>query len=150
MHDLKDDVRCEQGFEREAEIERRVPRGDSAGEDSTHGKSGVKTAGIALDEPGSDHSAQRVSPRDGAFRRANQLIEKIEHGDLIRKGLMNRPAGSGVGGPGERKTARKHIGARNGVAYIFCGIGAARGDKTVAVKEQGAVRSEEHTSELQS
>ena len=75
---MKADVRCEQGFEREAEIEGGVPRGDSAGEDSTHGKSGVKTAGIALDEPGSDHSAQRMSPRDGAFRRANQLIEEIE------------------------------------------------------------------------
>ena len=142
---MKADVRCEQGFEREAKIEGGVPRGDSAGEDSTHGKSGVKTARIALDEPGSDHSAQRMSPRDGAFRRADQLIEKIEHAlDAVPsldedQRLLDRPAGGGVGGPGERKAARKHIGARNGVAYIFCGIGAARGDKTMAVKKQGAV-----------
>ena len=82
-----------------------------------------------------DDTSRALSPA----QRLRNLIEEIEHGDLIRKGLMNRPAGGGVGRPGERKTARKHIGTRNGVAYIFCGIGAARGDKTVAVKKQGAV-----------
>ena len=80
-----------------------------------------------------------MAPRDGAFWRANQLVEKIEHRDLIGESFLNGPACSGVGRPGERKTARQHVQPCNRVAYVFCGIGAAWGHKTVAIKKKRAV-----------
>ena len=83
VNDLQAAAGRKQSFEREAKIERGVPGGNAAGEDAAHGKGGVKAIGISLDEAGGDHAAERMAPRDGAFWRANQLVEKIEHRDLI-------------------------------------------------------------------
>ena len=80
-----------------------------------------------------------MTPRNRALRRAGQLLEKIEHRNLIGQGFVDGPAGCRVGGSSERKAVRQHIGTRNRVAYVLSGIGATWCHKTMTIKKKGTV-----------
>jgi len=78
----------DQRFEREGEIEGGVPGGNAARQDAAHGKRRVKPVGVTLDEACGDDAAKGMAPGDGVRGRTNQLLENIEHGNLVMESFV--------------------------------------------------------------
>src|ERR1700678_1165021 len=79
-----------------------------------------------------------MSPGDGGGG-GEHGIEQIEHGDLIREGFVNGPAGGGVGGTGEGESAGEEKSAGVWIADIHRRIGGSGFDVTVAIEKQGSI-----------